>query len=110
VRVEQPYISMVSLTTRISTWAHQVWRTEHAGWMVTESFLIGDDWLRDRAYVLWDSDRVQKMGEVSPAAWVRHLPRPAADLHSAKSHAEKLAVWKIDGRLLSMPDRNPDQR
>jgi hypothetical protein len=41
---------------------YRAWRAEHAGRMVTQSFLFSDDWFRDRAYVLWDSDRVHKMG------------------------------------------------
>jgi hypothetical protein len=40
--------------------------------------------------------------DMRPAALMRKLPRPAADLHSAKSRAGKPAVWKIDGRLLGM--------
>jgi hypothetical protein len=41
---------------------YQVWRTENAAYDVAESFWLSNDWLRKCAYVLWDSDRVQKMG------------------------------------------------
>jgi hypothetical protein len=42
---------------------YEAWRTENVGWGVPESFIPEPKaWLRDRAYVLWDSDRVRKMG------------------------------------------------
>ncbi|KAK3292943.1 uncharacterized protein B0H64DRAFT_476570 [Chaetomium fimeti] len=41
---------------------YQAWRSENASDTVTESFMLSDDWLRDCAYVFWDSDRVQTMG------------------------------------------------
>ncbi len=46
----------------IDSGPYQVWRTENTGWKVSGLFLIGRDWLRSCAYVLWDSDRVLKMG------------------------------------------------
>lgn len=46
----------------IDSGPYHMWRTENAGLSVTDSFLLNDDWLRDCAYVFWDSDRVQKMG------------------------------------------------
>ena len=46
---------------------YQVWSTEHAGWNVLGSFSVPDDWLRERAYVLWDSDRAHKMGRLREA-------------------------------------------
>lgn len=46
----------------IDSGPYQSWRTENARLRVSESFLLSDDWLRDFAYVFWDSDRVQEMG------------------------------------------------
>jgi hypothetical protein len=43
---------------------YQAWRAENATLNVAESFLLGDYWLRDRAYVFWDSGRVQEMGRL----------------------------------------------
>ncbi|GAB1311794.1 hypothetical protein MFIFM68171_02004 [Madurella fahalii] len=48
----------------IDSGPYQAWRTENAGSRVAESFLLSADWLRDCAYVFWDSDRVQKMGRL----------------------------------------------
>lgn len=44
---------------------YEAWRTENVGWGVPK-FLIPDSkaCLRDRAYVLWDSNRVRKMGRL----------------------------------------------
>ncbi|KAK4032065.1 hypothetical protein C8A01DRAFT_20816, partial [Parachaetomium inaequale] len=42
---------------------YEAWRTENVGWGVPESFISElKTWLRNRAYVLWDSDRVRKIG------------------------------------------------
>ncbi|KAK3294506.1 uncharacterized protein B0H64DRAFT_443583 [Chaetomium fimeti] len=42
---------------------YKAWRTENVGSGMPESFIPGlKTWLRDRAYVLWDSDRVGKIG------------------------------------------------
>jgi hypothetical protein len=44
---------------------YEAWRTENVGWGVPESFIPEPKaWLRDRAYVLWDSDRVRKMSRL----------------------------------------------
>ena len=41
---------------------YQVWRTVNARYEVAEAFLMCSDWLRNCAYVLWDRDRVGKVG------------------------------------------------
>jgi hypothetical protein len=44
---------------------YEAWRTENIGWGVPESFIPEPKaWLRDRAYVLWDNDRVRMMGSL----------------------------------------------
>ena len=42
---------------------YEAWGTENVGFGMYESFIPEIKvWLRERAYVLWDSDRVRKMG------------------------------------------------
>ena len=42
---------------------YEAWGTENVGWGMPESFIPEPKvWLRERAYVLRDSDRVRKMG------------------------------------------------
>ena len=42
---------------------YRAWGTENVGFGMYESFIPEIKvWLRERAYVLWDSDRVRKMG------------------------------------------------
>ncbi|KAK3900671.1 hypothetical protein C8A05DRAFT_17042 [Staphylotrichum tortipilum] len=42
---------------------YEVWRAANVGRRVSDSVMADDNaWLRDRAYVLWDGDRVRKMG------------------------------------------------
>ncbi len=40
---------------------YQAWLAESPTYL-TQAFFPPDEWLRDCAYVFWDSDRVQKMG------------------------------------------------
>ncbi len=44
---------------------YEAWRTENEGWGVPETFAPGaNTWLRGRAYVLCDSERVRRMGRL----------------------------------------------
>ncbi|KAK4146194.1 uncharacterized protein C8A04DRAFT_26012 [Dichotomopilus funicola] len=46
---------------------YQTWRDEHIGDSVIDSVFLPNDRARERAYVLWDGDRVKEMGGIR--AW-----------------------------------------
>jgi hypothetical protein len=80
---------------------YEAWRNAHADSTLEESVMFGDDaWLRERAYVFWDRDRIQQrfkdgFGE-EPGDRVGYTEQEYEDM--LESFDERSKIWQKGGK------------